>query len=176
MPPLRLVVDRFEGRSKHLAVLVAEDGHTAVLPRDLLPEGTRGGEVLVVSLAPADDAKPPGPSGSAVDVNTAPVGDLKKLPGVGPVLADRIVDARPYGSVDDLSRVVGLDAASLERLRPLASAGSATRGPQSPSAPIRLRVERPAEGPGGDVRLATEDGREVVLPGDLLPGPAGAGG
>jgi competence ComEA-like helix-hairpin-helix protein len=175
MPLLRLAVDRFEGRSKQLAVLVDEDGRSAVLPRDLLPEGTRGGEVLLVSIIRAKDSSLPSPSGSAVDVNIATVRDLQQLPGVGPVLAERIVAARPFGSVDELKRVEGLGSAALERLRPLVSVGSAAEATKEVGSPIRLRVERPAEPPGGDVRLATEDGHEVVLPGHLLPGPVGVG-
>src|SRR5690606_14097897 len=50
---IRLAVDRFEGRDKQLAVLVADDGRTVVVPRTLLPTGSRGGEVLRVTLTPA---------------------------------------------------------------------------------------------------------------------------
>jgi len=65
--------------------------------------------------AGADDATP-------VDVNLASAADLERLPGVGPALAARIVEARardgPFGSVDDLRRVRGVGGATLERLRP----------------------------------------------------------
>lgn len=172
---IRLAVDRFEGRDKYLAVLVTDDGRTAVLPRDLLPSDTRNGEVLLVTLAPADSAGTSRPDEAAIDVNAAAAEDLQELPGVGPVMAERIVSGRPYASVNDLGRVEGLGATTLARLRPLVAAGPTPGGAPASPTPIRLRIERPAEGPGGDVRLATEDGREVVLPGDLLPGPLGAG-
>ena len=45
--------------------------------------------------------------------------ELTRLPGVGPVLASRIVDARPYASVDDMRRVRGVGRSKLERLREL---------------------------------------------------------
>ncbi|QDV39391.1 helix-hairpin-helix domain-containing protein [Tautonia plasticadhaerens] len=169
MPSIRLAVDRFEGRDEQIAVLVADDGRVLNFPRGLLPAGTRGGEVLALAIVP--DAGPSG-SSAGVDVNAAPADELRALPGVGPVLAERLVAGRPYKDVDELARVEGLGAAKLERLRPLVAAGPT---PGGAPAPIRLRVERPADGPGGDARLATDDGREVVLPGDLLPGPVGAG-
>ena len=58
-----------------------------------------------------------------VDLNLASRDDLERLPGVGPGLAARIVQARerdgPFGSVDDLRRIRGVGRATLERLRPL---------------------------------------------------------
>jgi DNA uptake protein ComE-like DNA-binding protein len=54
-----------------------------------------------------------------VDVNRASVPELERLPGIGPALAARIVQARPFAALDDLARVRGLRPATLERLRPL---------------------------------------------------------
>jgi comEA protein len=57
-----------------------------------------------------------------VDVNTADVGELQQLPGVGPTLAERIVAHRrkegPFHSFDDLKQVKGIGAKTLEHLRP----------------------------------------------------------
>ena len=58
---------------------------------------------------------------AVIDVNLASAAELERVPGVGPALAARIVDARardgPFGSIDDLRRVRGVGAATLERLR-----------------------------------------------------------
>lgn len=54
-----------------------------------------------------------------LDVNNATIDELKKIPGIGPVLAQRIVDARPLKSPDDLRNVKGIGAKRYERLRPL---------------------------------------------------------
>jgi Helix-hairpin-helix motif len=62
-------------------------------------------------------ASPP-PVGAPVDVNRATVPELRRLPGIGPALAARIVDARPFTALDDLTRVRGLRRATLDRLRP----------------------------------------------------------
>jgi competence protein ComEA len=57
-----------------------------------------------------------------IDINSASVGELEKLPGIGPKMAQRIVDERakkPFASVDDLrGRVSGIGAKTLEKLRP----------------------------------------------------------
>lgn len=61
--------------------------------------------------------------GVVIDVHAASVADLQSLPGVGPVLAQRIVEGRPYAGVDDLVRVRGIGPATLARLRPRVTAG-----------------------------------------------------
>jgi competence protein ComEA len=56
-----------------------------------------------------------------ININQASREDLQRLPGIGPKLAQRIVDVRakkPFQSVDDLRRVPGLGARKVEALRP----------------------------------------------------------
>ena len=54
-----------------------------------------------------------------INVNTASQKELESLPGVGPVIARRIIEARPYRTVEDLLRVRGLGAKRMEEIRPL---------------------------------------------------------
>ena len=79
---------------------------------------------------PQPTAPPPSSRGAAslqpgvpLNINTASAADLDALPGIGPVLAQRIVEDReangPYASVDDLERVRGIGPSLLEKLRPL---------------------------------------------------------
>lgn len=83
------------------------------------------GEQIVVPR-PGDPAPPagaaPGAADDTVDLNAASLAELDGLPGVGPVLAQRIVDGRPYTSVDELDQVSGIGQTLLERLRPLVHA------------------------------------------------------
>jgi hypothetical protein len=48
--PTRLSFDRFEGKGKQIAVLVADDGATLNVPRSLLPAGAKPGDVLTLAL------------------------------------------------------------------------------------------------------------------------------
>jgi competence protein ComEA len=57
-----------------------------------------------------------------VDLNTADAAALDALPGIGPVLAERIVSHRedgPFSTVDELADVAGIGPTLLERLRDL---------------------------------------------------------
>ena len=52
-----------------------------------------------------------------IDVNHASLDELRSLPRIGPVLAQRIVDGRPYESADDLERVRGIGPKTIANLR-----------------------------------------------------------
>ena len=56
--------------------------------------------------------------GAKLDVNTASMEALQNIPGIGNVLAGRIIDARPYKSADDLRQVKGIGDKKYEKLRP----------------------------------------------------------
>ncbi len=54
-----------------------------------------------------------------VNVNTATLDELTSVPGIGPALAKRIIDRRPFSNLDDLTRVSGIGENSLENLKPV---------------------------------------------------------
>lgn len=60
---------------------------------------------------------------SKVNLNHASVDELQALPGVGPVLAQRMVEWRKahgrYRTVDELQEVKGIGKKRMEQLRPL---------------------------------------------------------
>jgi competence protein ComEA len=84
-----------------------------------------GEQVRVPSTLPTSAAGGGGggdpPDDGLVHVNTADAAGLQALPGVGPVLAARIVAHReqdgPYGTVEDLLDVAGIGEARLAALR-----------------------------------------------------------
>jgi competence protein ComEA len=57
-----------------------------------------------------------------VDFNKADVPELMQLPGIGPALAQRIVESRktdgPFSGLEDLRRVRGIGPKTLEQIRP----------------------------------------------------------
>jgi competence protein ComEA len=58
-----------------------------------------------------------------LDINTASAAELESLPGIGPVLAQSIVDYReahgPFGTVEEIMEVQGIGQAVFEEIREL---------------------------------------------------------
>jgi competence protein ComEA len=86
------------------------------------------GQLLLIGVPGAAVASAGVAGGSAgpVDLNSATVEQLDALPGVGPVLAQRIVDWRTahggFRSVDDLQQVAGIGARKFADLQALVTA------------------------------------------------------
>jgi competence protein ComEA len=123
-----LSVDADIDRLNLAAILL--DGQRLYVPRR--------GEASVPSVVTGDGGSPPTapapPSGGSsdpdppsrehpVNLNTATLADLDRLPGVGPSTAAAIIDHRtkngPFHGVDDLALVRGIGPAKLEQLREL---------------------------------------------------------
>jgi competence ComEA-like helix-hairpin-helix protein len=74
--------------------------------------------LLLCALALAQKQPPTKP----IDINAATMKELEELPGVGPVTAQRIIEARqksgPFRRIEDLLAVRGISTKRLEALRP----------------------------------------------------------
>jgi competence protein ComEA len=70
--------------------------------------------------AASEEITPSGfPAQTKLDVNTASLTELENVPGIGPSIAERIIEARPFKSADDLQRVKGIGAGKrYEKIRP----------------------------------------------------------
>jgi competence ComEA-like helix-hairpin-helix protein len=53
-----------------------------------------------------------------IDINTATEKELRMIPGIGPVMAARIIAARPFRSADDLKKVNGIGDKKYAKIRP----------------------------------------------------------
>jgi competence protein ComEA len=88
---------------------------------------TGGGKLIQRTSAypPSGGKKRTTPTGP-INVNRATQDELRQLPGIGPVLSQRILEARrarPFAKVDDLRRVTGIGPKTLEKLRPHVTVG-----------------------------------------------------
>jgi competence protein ComEA len=104
--------------------------------REFSVRAARGVALLVLLLLAAAtpglaaDSSKNGPSaspGTPVDLNSATIEALTTIPGIGEVMAQRIVDWReehgPFRRVEDLMKVKGVGEKTFDKLRPYVKVG-----------------------------------------------------
>jgi competence protein ComEA len=75
--------------------------------------------VAAPAAKPAEKKAPAASPAAAapVDLNTADQKALESLPGIGPALAKKIMEGRPFQSVEDLSRIKGLNKSKIDAIK-----------------------------------------------------------
>jgi competence protein ComEA len=91
-------------------------------PGEVSPGGAAGTGSGSGAAGGGTGAAGPGGSGGPVNLNSATAAQLEELPGVGPVLAQRIIDWRTehgrFASVDELGEVSGIGEKIFAALQP----------------------------------------------------------
>ncbi|MFZ3131423.1 MAG: helix-hairpin-helix domain-containing protein [Desulfosporosinus sp.] len=107
-----------------------KDGQKVNVPYKVLPispESTigvnsmnAGGVGASPNINPTTAANPIAPANGKININTAGAAELDKLPGVGPVLAERIIQYRtehgPFARAEDLKNVSGIGVITYEKM------------------------------------------------------------
>ena len=111
--------------------------------------------VLNPSMAYAAEGKK-----GLVDLNKASEKELKDLKGIGPATAKKIIEGRPYKSVDDLSKA-GVSAKTIEALKPFVTVGPVTPAAKASGLAETApgKVTQPAE---KKVKAAAEKGKAAA--------------
>jgi hypothetical protein len=95
------------------SILIQSDGRTWSLERS----------TALARAPPRSERGPTRPSKRAarngmVGLNSSSEAELRTLPGIGPSLANKIVEGRPYRTIDGLSVVPNLGKRRIEQIRP----------------------------------------------------------
>jgi competence protein ComEA len=99
--------------------------------------------VVATTSAIPTGARSQGKQGK-LDLNHATAEELQHLPGIGPVLAQRVIERRtahgPFHTVDDLRDVKGIGKKRMDQLRLLVTVDRAGKATPKPDAKVKAKA------------------------------------
>jgi competence protein ComEA len=102
---------------------IGDDTRTGGVLAGLLPTATPLAAAASRDQSPSQPInQSPAAPGGLININTASAAELETLPGIGPSKAAAIIENRPFVRVDDLERVPGIGAKTVDQLRSLVTA------------------------------------------------------
>lgn len=101
----------FDGAQIHIPFRAVDSEQSRVLEIPPPTIGLSGGADAVAAAESASEAT------GKIDINRASQSAIETLPGIGTSKAQEIIAGRPYSSVDDLERISGIGAKTVDALR-----------------------------------------------------------
>ena len=85
-----------------------------------------------------------------IDIGMTTQKRLETLPGIGPVITSRIIEGRPYRSVDELDRIKKIGKERPEKHRPLVRSRTAPWSVRAPRSQSRCFLTSPSRSQSTD--------------------------
>jgi competence protein ComEA len=101
-------------------------------------------------------------SQAVIDVNSADLKTLETLPGIGATTAQRIIDGRPYQSVDDLGKVKGMSQKKLAAIKDQITFGPAANTTSTTTNAVKAAKTKKSKKSKSAATNAVESASETI--------------
>jgi len=108
---------------------------------------------------------------NSIDINTATPEQLDEIIGIGPVMARKIISARPFSSIDDLLKVKGIGEKTLQKIKTQGIA--CVNCEKTKSGDVGLPAGSPTSGAEGAASPVSISYPVGIFINEILPAPEG---